>query len=135
MGQLEQIADIARSKAAMVTWEVNATLGAASAAAAETFKKSRKPAIPRVVLGGAPRLQKTQMQKQDESLESLDGLVGKLRVTSGMIKEEVDLQARMVEDLDADFTHTQNRLKKAPQARLQTQRGEECRGEGEGGEG
>ena len=57
-------------------------------------------------------LQKTQMQKQDESLESLDGLVGKLRVTSGMIKEEVDLQARMVEDLDADFTHTQNRLKK-----------------------
>ena len=113
MGQLEQIADIARSKAAMVTGEVNATLGAASAAAAETFKKHEEAAAIRGLSSEELlALQKTQMQKQDESLESLDGIVGKLRVTSGMIKEEVDLQARMVEDLDADFTHTQNRLKK-----------------------
>lgn len=45
-------------------------------------------------------------------MDKLDGLVGKLKMTSNMIKDEVDLQAKMVEDLDKDFTHTQDRMKK-----------------------
>ena len=57
-------------------------------------------------------LQQTQMRKQDDAMDKLDGLVGKLKMTSNMIKDEVDLQAKMVEDLDKDFTHTQNRMKK-----------------------
>lgn len=57
-------------------------------------------------------LQRKQMQSQDNTMESLEKLVSKLKATSGAIQEEVDLQARMVDDLDKDFTHTQDRMKK-----------------------
>ena len=70
-------------------------------------------------------LQQTQMRKQDDAMDKLDGLVGKLKMTSNMIKDEVDLQAKMVEDLDKDFTHTQNRMEEAPEAGVQVVRGEE----------
>ena len=41
-----------------------------------------------------------------------DGLVGKLKSTSFKIADEVELQAKMVDDLTEDFAHTQARLKK-----------------------
>jgi len=56
--------------------------------------------------------QTTQMKNQDAALEGLDSLVGNLRVTSEAIHEEVKLQAKLVEDLEADFSHTSDRMRK-----------------------
>jgi len=56
--------------------------------------------------------QTTQMKSQDAALEGLDSLVGNLRVTSEAIHEEVKLQAKLVEDLEADFSHTSDRMRK-----------------------
>mgnify|MGYP002701161550 CR=1 FL=1 len=57
------------------------------------------------------QLQRSQMRKQDDAMDQLDSLVGKLKMTSNMIREEVDVQARMVEALDKDFWHTPGRRK------------------------
>jgi|TARA_B100001142_G_scaffold128044_1_gene129923 hypothetical protein len=56
--------------------------------------------------------QRRQIEAQDEAMDKLDGLVGKLKSTSFKIADEVELQAKMVDDLTEDFAHTQARLKK-----------------------
>lgn len=56
--------------------------------------------------------QTEQMRGQDDALEGLDKLVGNLKTTSEAIHDEVVLQQKLVEDLEADFTHTQERMRK-----------------------
>lgn len=56
--------------------------------------------------------QSEQMREQDDALDDLDALVGSLKVTSEAIHDEVALQARLVEDLEADFSHTSDRMRK-----------------------
>jgi len=113
LGKLEHFVDVARSKAVEVQGEVHAKIGAATATAQEQMRKHEEAAAVRGLSSKELlELQQTQMRKQDDAMDKLDGLVGKLKMTSNMIKDEVDLQAKMVEDLDKDFTHTQNRMKK-----------------------
>ena len=57
-------------------------------------------------------VQRAQMNAQDETLEKLIPLTEKLNDTAELICDEVDLQSRMVEDLERDFRHTQDRQKK-----------------------
>lgn len=56
--------------------------------------------------------QTEQMKGQDDALEGLDKLVGSLKTTSEAIHDEVVLQQKLVEDLEADFAHTQERMRK-----------------------
>jgi len=56
--------------------------------------------------------QSEQMREQDDALDDLDALVGSLKVTSEAIHDEVALQARLVEGLEADFSHTSDRMRK-----------------------
>ena len=56
--------------------------------------------------------QTEQMKVQDDALEGLDKLVGSLKTTSEAIHDEVALQQKLVEDLEADFAHTQERMRK-----------------------
>ncbi len=56
--------------------------------------------------------QSEQIREQDDALDDLDTLVGSLKVTSEAIHNEVALQARLVEDLEADFSHTSDRMRK-----------------------
>jgi BarA-like signal transduction histidine kinase len=113
LGKLEHIADAVKSEAARVTGEVNAAVaGAASAATAAQKKQEEAAAVRGLSSQELLQLQRSQMRKQDDAMDHLDSLVGKLKMTSNMIREEVDVQARMVEDLDKDFSHTQSRMKK-----------------------
>lgn len=48
---------------------------------------------------------------QDDALEGLDNLVVRLKSTSMAIHKEVELQAKLVDDLEADFAHTSERMK------------------------
>ena len=57
-------------------------------------------------------VQRAQMNAQDETLEKLIPLTEKLNDTAELICDEVDLQSRMVEDLERDFRHTQDQQKK-----------------------
>ena len=56
--------------------------------------------------------QTEQMKTQDEALDGLDALVGTLKTTSVAIHDEVELQRKLVEDLEADFAHTSDRMRK-----------------------
>ena len=56
--------------------------------------------------------QTAQIRGQDDALEGLDKLVENLKTTSEAIHGEVVLQAKLVEDLEADFSHTSDRMKK-----------------------
>jgi septal ring factor EnvC (AmiA/AmiB activator) len=56
--------------------------------------------------------QTAQIRGQDDALEGLDKLVENLKTTSEAIHSEVVLQAKLVEDLEADFSHTSDRMKK-----------------------
>jgi hypothetical protein len=56
--------------------------------------------------------QTSAMQSQDDALDGLDALVGTLKMTSDAIHDEVVLQAKLVEDLEADFSHTSDRMRK-----------------------
>ena len=107
LGKLEHIADAVKSEAARVTGEVNAAVaGAASAATAAQKKQEEAAAVRGLSSQELLQLQRSQMRKQDDAMDHLDSLVGKLKMTSNMIREEVDVQARMVEDLDKDFSRT-----------------------------
>ena len=55
--------------------------------------------------------QTQQLKGQDDALDGLDKLVGSLKSTSTAIHKEVELQAKLVEDLEADFAHTSERMK------------------------
>ena len=113
LGKLEHIADAVKSEAKRVTGEMNAAVAGAASAATATQKKQDEAAVVRGLSSQELlQLQRSQMRKQDDALDQLDALVGKLKMTSNMIREEVDTQAKMVEDLDKDFSHTQSRMKK-----------------------
>lgn len=55
--------------------------------------------------------QSRQLKGQDDALDGLDKLVGSLKSTSTAIHKEVELQAKLVDDLEADFAHTSERMK------------------------
>jgi len=113
LGKLEHIADAVKSEAKRVTGEMNAAVAGAASAATATQKKQDEAAVVRGLSSQELlQLQRSQMRKQDDAMDQLDALVGKLKMTSNMIREEVDTQAKMVEDLDKDFSHTQSRMKK-----------------------
>ena len=113
LGKLNHIADMAKSTAGLAAGELGAKLGAGVAGVQDTFKKPEETASTRSLSSQQLLdLQKKQMKSQDSTMDALDGLVGRLKTTSRMIHDEVDLQARMVEDLDKDFSHTQDRMKK-----------------------
>lgn len=113
LGKLDNIAGSVKSEAARVTGEVNAAVaGAASTATAAQKKQDEAAAVRGLSSQELLQLQRSQMRKQDDALDQLDSMVGKLKMTSDMIRKEVDVQARMVEDLDKDFSHTQSRMKK-----------------------
>lgn len=113
LGKLNHIADMAKSTAGLAAGELGAKLGAGVAGVQETFKKPEESSTTRSLSSQQLlELQRKQMKQQDNIMNDLDGLVGRLKTTSRMIHDEVDLQARMVEDLDKDFTHTQDRMKK-----------------------
>ena len=100
LGKLEHIADAVKSEAARVTGEMNAAVaGAASAATAAQKKQDEAAAVRGLSSQELLQLQRSQMRKQDDAMDQLDSMVGKLKMTSNMIREEVDVQARMVEDL------------------------------------
>jgi hypothetical protein len=113
LGKREHIADAVKSEAKRVTGEMNAAVAGAASAATATQKKQDEAAVVRGLSSQELlQLQRSQMRKQDDAMDQLDALVGKLKMTSNMIREEVDTQAKMVEDLDKDFSHTQSRMKK-----------------------
>lgn len=114
LGKLNHIAALARSTAGLAAGELGAKLGAKlGAGVQETLKKPEETSSTRILSSlQLLELQRKQMKSQDNTMEALDSLVGRLKTTSRMIHDEVDLQARMVEDLDKDFSHTQDRMKK-----------------------
>jgi hypothetical protein len=113
LGKLNHIAGMAKSTAGLAAGELGAKLGAVGVGVQDTFKKPEESSSTRSLSSQQLLdLQKKQMKSQDSTMDALDGLVGRLNATSRMIHDEVDLQARMVEDLDKDFSHTQDRMKK-----------------------
>ena len=113
LGKLENAMSRAKSELSAVSSNVNATVTGAAAVASEQIKKQESDQQVRGLSSQELlQLQRSQMRKQDNAMDQLDSLVGKLKMTSNMIREEVDTQAQMVEDLDKDFSHTQSRMKK-----------------------
>ena len=131
MGQLEQIADIARSKAAMVTGEVNADFGRGVCGGGRDVKKHEEAAAIRGLFEELPALQKTQMQRSKTSPWN-----------RWMVSWETSRDERHDQGGGGSpgahgggpgrrFHAHAKPLEKAPQARLQTQRGEEFAAEKE----
>lgn len=113
LGKLNHIADMAKSTAGLAAGELGAKIGAGVVGVQTTLKKYEEPSSTRSLdAQQLLELQRKQMKQQDNTMEALDNLVGRLKTTSKMIHEEVDIQARLVEDLEKDFSHTQNRMKK-----------------------
>lgn len=113
LGKLNHIAGMAKTTAGLAAGELGAKLGAGVAGVQDTFKKPEETASTRSLTSQQLlEMQRKQMKSQDNTMEALDGLVGRLKTTSRLIHDEVDLQARMVEDLEKDFSHTQDRMKK-----------------------
>jgi hypothetical protein len=113
LGKLELVVSTAASEAVRVTSGVNASIAGATAAASAGIKKQEEQQKVRGLSSQELlQLQRSQMRSQDDAMDTLDSMVSKLKMTSNMIREEVDTQARMVEDLDKDFSHTQHRMKK-----------------------
>jgi|AntAceMinimDraft_5_1070358.scaffolds.fasta_scaffold48443_1 hypothetical protein len=98
LGKLTHIADMATSSAGLAAGELGAklgaTLGAGVSGVSESFRKPEEDEATRGLSSDQLlALQRTQMASQDRAMDALGGMVGRLRTTSQMIHEEVDLQA------------------------------------------
>lgn len=63
--------------------------------------------------GGLLQLQKTKMEEQDSALDSLTSVIRRQKQIAGLIGDELDMQNRMLDELDADVDKVEGRLKSA----------------------